>query len=220
MFDAITPSRIQLSRPGHSDVLIAGYVDGHWPSHFEAKRLFPACRHVSIAVFADDDAQVLDVELMDATPAQAVPWAARQRRRGQVPTVYCNTSTWPAVVAEFRRAGARLPVWWAANYNNGPVIPAGAIGVQWKNTPGYDQSIVSNYWPGVDPPSKPGVGHPVKPPPHQAAQRHTVHTGETLSGIAAGWKVTLAALEHANPHAGHPAGNFDVIWPGDVLVHP
>jgi LysM repeat protein len=49
---------------------------------------------------------------------------------------------------------------------------------------------------------------------------HVVQPGETLSSIAADWGVSLAALERANPRAGHPPGDFDVIWPGDVIRHP
>ena len=44
--------------------------------------------------------------------------------------------------------------------------------------------------------------------------------GDTLFSIAQAWAVSLAAVETANPHAGHPPGNFDVILPGDRIVHP
>jgi LysM repeat protein len=55
-------------------------------------------------------------------------------------------------------------------------------------------------------------------PPHTVT--HVVRPGDTFSGIAAAWHVTLASLEHANPRAGHPAGNVNNIWPGDVIRHP
>jgi LysM repeat protein len=38
-----------------------------------------------------------------------------------------------------------------------------------------------------------------------------------MSGIASKFGLTLAQLENLNPQAGHPAGNFDLILPGDVL---
>jgi LysM repeat protein len=63
------------------------------------------------------------------------------------------------------------------------------------------------------------VGHPPTPPP-ATPQVHIVRSGETLSSIARGWHVSLTALERANPHAGHPPGNFDRILPGDRIVHP
>jgi LysM repeat protein len=55
---------------------------------------------------------------------------------------------------------------------------------------------------------------------HQAKRVHTVVPGDTLFGIAQAWGTSLQAVEAANPHAGHPAGNFGNIQPGDVIVHP
>jgi hypothetical protein len=74
-------------------------------------------------------------------------------------------------------------------------------------------------WGGVAPASTPapastaGVGH--------AAKRiHVVAPGDTLFSIAQAWGTSLRAVEAANPHVGHPAGNFDNIRPGDQIVHP
>lgn len=159
MFDAITPSRIP--HPP-APQLVAGYVGGYWPSFYGyrddtgvwvpgIREVFPTSRPVAIAVQASQDAQVLDVEAGDATPAQAPGWAVRQRRRGQIPTVYANTSTWPAVVAEFTRQSVPLALWWEANYDGAAVLAPGRIAKQYRNTPGYDVSVVADYWPGVDP---------------------------------------------------------------------
>jgi hypothetical protein len=49
---------------------------------------------------------------------------------------------------------------------------------------------------------------------------HIVVPGDTLFSIARAWAVSLQAVEAANPHAGHPPGNFDRIYPGDRIVHP
>ncbi|BCJ39812.1 hypothetical protein GCM10010168_26720 [Actinoplanes ianthinogenes] len=59
---------------------------------------------------------------------------------------------------------------------------------------------------------------PEKPP--AGPRVHTVVSGDTMSGIARAWHVSLADLKRANPHAGHPPGNFDLIRPGDKIVHP
>ncbi|HYM29467.1 MAG TPA: LysM domain-containing protein [Steroidobacteraceae bacterium] len=59
--------------------------------------------------------------------------------------------------------------------------------------------------------------HPAPPPPPRT---HTVVKGEDLNIIAAAYHVPLQQLEQANPRAGHPPGNFNDIWPGDVLVIP
>lgn len=158
MYDAITPAQIPAGA-----TMVAGYVGGQWPSYAEAVRRFPHAVHVSIAVQADEDAQVLDCERYDATPQQCPGWAVRQRHRGQVPTVYCNTSTWPSVRAAFRAQGVPLPLWWAAQYDNDPALIAGAVAKQYRTTPGYDVSSVVNYWPGVDPAPKPPAPVPVPP---------------------------------------------------------
>lgn len=49
---------------------------------------------------------------------------------------------------------------------------------------------------------------------------YTVVAGDNMSVIAREKGVTLAQLEAANPQAGHPAGNFNDIWPNDTLVIP
>lgn len=46
---------------------------------------------------------------------------------------------------------------------------------------------------------------------------YTVKSGDNMSNIAAAHGLSLGQLEQLNPGAGHPAGNFGVIWPGDVL---
>lgn len=46
---------------------------------------------------------------------------------------------------------------------------------------------------------------------------YTVQPGDTFYSIAAKVGLTLAQLEALNPTAGHPAGNFAFILPGDVL---
>jgi hypothetical protein len=62
------------------------------------------------------------------------------------------------IVAAFRAAGVQLPLWWAANYSNGPHIPDDAIGIQYADGP-YDTSlIVPALWPGV--PEVPAVSTP------------------------------------------------------------
>lgn len=57
---------------------------------------------------------------------------------------------------------------------------------------------------------------PVKPVPAETI----VRKGDSLFSIAEAWGVTLTAVEKANPKAGHPAGNFNVVWAGDAIRHP
>jgi LysM repeat protein len=46
---------------------------------------------------------------------------------------------------------------------------------------------------------------------------YTVQSGDNLSAIAAAHGLSLARIEQLNPQAGHPAGNFDLIQPGDQI---
>ena len=80
---------------------------------------------------------------------------------------------------------------------------------------GHPAGNFDNIWPGDRLTVK---GTP--PAAGRAKPTRTVQPGETLSSIADDWNVSLAAVEKANPRAGHPAGNFDTIWPGDQIVHP
>lgn len=66
---------------------------------------------------------------------------------------------------------------------------------------------------GNTPVATPVLTQPTSPEGHT----HTVVSGENMSVIAAANGMTLGQLENLNPHAGHPAGDYSVIWPGDVL---
>ena len=80
--------------------------------------------------------------------------------------------------------------------------PAGNFGVIWAG----DHLVI------------PTASEPT-PPPAPAPQRivYTVQSGDSLSSIAAQHGLSLAQIEQLNPAAGHPSGNFDVIWVGDKI---
>jgi len=95
---------------------------------------------LSIAVFAHDDADCLDVELGDATPAQAPAWVKRQK--APRPCLYASASVMNLLVATLDRAGiARGSVrLWSAHYKSGEhicgpdtckLMSARADGTQW-----------------------------------------------------------------------------------------
>lgn len=50
-----------------------------------------------------------------------------------------------------------------------------------------------------------------------SSRTYTLRPGDTMTGVADKYGLTLVRLEQLNPHAGHPAGDFNVLWPGDVL---
>lgn len=54
-------------------------------------------------------------------------------------------------------------------------------------------------------------------PAPESGDKYTVKSDDNMSTIAGAHNLSLAQLEQLNPTAGHPAGNYGVIWPGDVL---
>jgi hypothetical protein len=71
-------------------------------------------------------------------------------------------------------------------------------------------------WDSTDPAPKGSVPHHV----HPRRRIHVVVPGDTLFSIAQAWGSSLQAVATANPNAGHPAGNFNNLLPGDQIVHP
>lgn len=122
MFDSINVKEI----PGGA-AASAGYVDGRWPT-------FPQLRtphRLSIAVFARDDADCLDVENGDSTVGEAGAWVKRQQARGvRLPVVYTSVSQARALLAALaaegvQRSDIRL---WTAHYTFVPHICSPACG--------------------------------------------------------------------------------------------
>lgn len=101
----------------------AGYVDGgigDQPNAAWLAQAFPGAYHLSIALFAANDADALDVESGASQPADIPGWHARQVARGIArPVIYANAFTMDAEVlpvlsaAGIARASTRL---WSAHY--------------------------------------------------------------------------------------------------------
>lgn len=152
LYDSTTPSVIP-----RTAAMVAGYLPPSryaWSDADWAR--FPTAVHVRIAVRASTpDGHVLDVEMGDATPAQAPGWVKARRAAGADPTIYCSVSLWPTVRAAFTAAGVAQPHYWIAHYDGDPTIPVGAVAKQHIDPPGsgghWDLSVVADHWPGVDP---------------------------------------------------------------------
>jgi hypothetical protein len=107
----------------------AAYVDGgvgDQPNYDWIVQAFPGAHHLSIALFADKDADALDVEPGAAVPSDIPGWYARQRRRGIArPCIYASASTMQAsVIPAIRsvpviRSSVRL---WTAHFGEGEHI--------------------------------------------------------------------------------------------------
>ncbi len=128
----------------------AAYVDGavgNQPNYAYIVKTFPAAHHLSIAVFARDNADALDVEPGAASASDVPAWYARQKQRGiQRPCVYASVSAMQDSIlpvlsqAKTGRAGVRL---WTAHYGVGEHIcgphSCGALsidadGTQWTSS--------------------------------------------------------------------------------------
>ncbi|MGW4527274.1 hypothetical protein [Amycolatopsis sp. NPDC004378] len=154
MYDAVTAGNIL--KKDRRPALVAGYVDRIKLAPWSAAdwALFPDALKVRIVKKpSTNDGHVLDVEVGDATPAQAPGWARMRRQSGFAhPVVYCNRSTWPKVRAAFAEQGVAPPLYWIATATGRAEIPDGAIAAQYllDVAPGIDISVVADFWPGVD----------------------------------------------------------------------
>lgn len=128
------------------------YDDGNYNNIAAAEARFGIAKIVAITVFPwDHFGVVLDVEKGDATPEQAPGWVVARRDAGVDPTVYCDLATWPAVRQAFASSFVAEPHYWiAAMPGNGQALYPGSIAHQWIDHGPYDESVVADYWPGVD----------------------------------------------------------------------
>lgn len=115
LYDSIDVSQIPADAPA-----VAGYTSGNWPTWASLAARFPHAHRLSIAVTADANAMVLDIENGDATVASASGWYERQKALGlHRPCFYANASTMsadliPAIqAARIPRSSLRL---WSAHY--------------------------------------------------------------------------------------------------------
>src|SRR5690242_10317159 len=120
MFDSVTASALPAG-----DFAYAGYVNGRFANIPQIRARFPGSDILSIAVFASADADCLDIEQGDATPAEAAGWVVRQLARGAArPCLYASVSTMNQVVAAMHAAGvprSQLRLW-SAHYTFRPHI--------------------------------------------------------------------------------------------------
>ena len=133
---------------------VAGYVDGiyAWPDSGWLR--FPNSVKLSIAISATSEADALDVENGDATPAQAPGWVKAQIARGIKPWVYCNRSNRSAVELACQSAGIgpTQMALWVATLDGTQSVAAGfypVAAVQYANSTlaggHYDLSITTAY---------------------------------------------------------------------------
>lgn len=177
----------------------AGYVGGWWPDYAAIVAAHAGVPVLGIAISADEDAQALDVENGDATPAQAGEWAARQLARGiPAPVLYGSVSVVPSIVQSLHAAGVTRYLIWSAHYGLGEHIcgpstcgqlDVPADGTQWIDHGGWDESALEPYFfqSGVLAPPAPKRYPPAKRP----ARREKVDMFlARITGQAEVWLVT------------------------------
>lgn len=212
MYDALNPHNIPVGAE-----MVASYIDGENAPAAGWESLFPNAVIVKITRLATtNDGHVLDAGDNGVTAAEALAWVRLRRSSGADPAVYTNRSLWPAQRAVFVSAGEPEPHWWLAVPGGDLAQYPACVAVQVGFLGGYDVSQVADHWPGVDS----GVQPAPEPQPEPTGGTYTVVAGDSMWAIAQRHSLTLAELESANPGAGHPAGNFGDIHPGDELVIP
>lgn len=136
MYDATTVGNI----PRHARA-VAGYVNGLYTTFPLLIKYFPKAHRLSIAVNAEVDADILDIESGDATNDDAISWFSRKpSNRG----FYTSVSNVNALVSKLETAGIHRDqyILWTAHYslkhicgpktcNYGGNLIAAADGTQW-----------------------------------------------------------------------------------------
>jgi hypothetical protein len=213
----------------------AGYVDGHvgnQPNYAYVVSAFPKAQHLSIALFASDNADVLDVEPGASSPVDIPGWYARQVARGIArPVIYASASTMNDEIlpllsqAGIARARTRL---WTAHYGAGEHIcgpgtcrslSVNADGTQWTSSARglvLDQSLLLGTFFASTTTVKPTVTEAEL----QSGQLNNGHGAFTVIAVPPG-TATHIALATDNVAQNTPVARlrvafFDTAW----RVHP
>lgn len=127
MYDTVTVAEVPSFANTSADA-VAYYVDGRFADERQVLAHDPKARHLSIAVRASDVADCLDIENLDATPAEAPAWWHDATLHGVWrPCLYASLSAMSEVVAHMARAGIHRTSYrlWVAHYDDVPVVPQG-----------------------------------------------------------------------------------------------
>lgn len=210
MYDSISVDAI----PADAQ-MVAGYVDGRWPTFTALETRFPHATRVSITVLGTAGANVADCETGDLTPQGAAGWAARELAAHRRPTIYCNANTWPTVEKTLGGIAPHVSIW-LADYDGVADVPAGTVAKQYRSdtAQNLDYSVVVDYWPGVDPLPLP---KPAPLPTHQTR----ADGKQTYQQYADSWRVPVESLwvewngppYHPDPtHYARPPARGAYVW--------
>jgi hypothetical protein len=146
MYDAVDLDAIPADA-----LVVAGYVDGEWPTFERVVARWPHARHISIATSAENTADVLDVEKGDARLDQVLGWLERTHFAGVArPGIYSSLSSMQGILNTIRAAGwerCRVKVW-TAHWTGVPHLCSRRCGLGLKTDAGATQ------WRGPRPQSR------------------------------------------------------------------
>jgi hypothetical protein len=158
MFDAVDVAAI----PADAEI-VAGYVDGNWPTFDALVKAFPNAECVSITVTGKPGARVADCETGDLTPQTAAGWAHSEIAAGRRPCIYYARSNASTLTAALNASGVAIGDvdFWVADWTGQPHLIAGSVATQYADptTSGgnYDLSETVAGWPvaSSSPPAPP-----------------------------------------------------------------
>lgn len=176
----------------------AGYTDGAWSDWLAEVAKFPNVHILSIAVFASDDADCLDVENGDATIGEVYGWFTRQQARGLWrPCIYTGAANLRGLLATMSANGFSRSSWrcWSAHYGAGKhICGPGTCGypqadaTQWRdNAPGLNGSWIDESLLPAD-----FFGAPPPPPPPVATLPAAARSGDEMFYLPNGAGATIS----------------------------
>lgn len=226
LYDSTEP----LAIPGGAPA-VAGYIDGSYADWAILTTDFAGRPVVSITTTGMLGARVADVENGDLTPNSGAAWARSEIAANRRPTLYCNRSTWPDVIAALHALGVALSAvdFWVADWTGYAHQLAGAVATQYASPStdsggDYDLSVANNVW------LAPSIVQPPPPPPMlsykmgDGTMMHVVTIPTSPAGVANagdGWiqtSIPFADFLSATIRKSAPARDGG-YWPGDCGVN-
>jgi hypothetical protein len=183
MYDSVAVSAIP-----RSPFAAAGYTGGIWRTFPQLRTSYPQAHVVSIAVFAWERAECLDVEPGDAEPDQVPGWIRADERAGyRKPCLYSDYWEWTHELAPIlvRNQIARSTIFeWVASYVGHPQLLPGFDADQWTDHclgRSLDCSLVlRSFLAAAQPPLR--APAPPAPPCRSCGNRQRLHQLDLLLG--------------------------------------
>lgn len=214
MYDSETPSAL----PADAEI-VAGYVDGQWPTYVEMANRFPHAKHVSITVEGAEGAMVGDLEVpnfnaqtIEEVAQKGAAWAKSEIAAGRRPTLYYSRDNAGIVGNALGSAGVAIADvdFWVADWTGAAHMVPGSVATQWAS-PGtgsggnFDVSETNGAWPQVSAPVPtpgPGPTPGPAPAPPPTGGTITLNVNQLQSGSSGSEVKTVQSILNGKAHAG------------------